>query len=193
MIKSSFAAFTTKFNGITDRIITEVKLTEAFDPKHPPSPTPPLITSGALWDTGATRSVITPSIAKALGVVPTGTVTVNSAHGSNQCNTYLVNVYLPNQVAIYGVLVSECQDTPHFGAIIGMDIIAMGDLSITNVNGKSVMSFRIPSIHTIDYVAQADALRVQTQGRRVISGPRVGRNDPCPCGSGKKYKKCCST
>lgn len=23
------------------------------------------------------------------------------------------------------------------------------------------------------------------------SGTRVGRNDPCPCGSGKKYKKCC--
>ena len=20
---------------------------------------------------------------------------------------------------------------------------------------------------------------------------KVGRNDPCPCGSGKKYKKCC--
>ncbi len=20
---------------------------------------------------------------------------------------------------------------------------------------------------------------------------RIGRNDPCPCGSGKKYKKCC--
>ena len=25
----------------------------------------------------------------------------------------------------------------------------------------------------------------------VHEGPRVGRNDPCPCGSGKKYKKCC--
>ena len=23
------------------------------------------------------------------------------------------------------------------------------------------------------------------------AAPRVGRNDPCPCGSGKKYKKCC--
>jgi preprotein translocase subunit SecA len=23
------------------------------------------------------------------------------------------------------------------------------------------------------------------------SAPRVGRNDPCPCGSGQKYKKCC--
>ena len=22
-------------------------------------------------------------------------------------------------------------------------------------------------------------------------GPKVGRNDPCPCGSGKKYKSCC--
>lgn len=21
--------------------------------------------------------------------------------------------------------------------------------------------------------------------------PKVGRNDPCPCGAGKKYKKCC--
>jgi SEC-C motif-containing protein len=25
----------------------------------------------------------------------------------------------------------------------------------------------------------------------VNTGPEVGRNDPCPCGSGKKYKKCC--
>ena len=25
----------------------------------------------------------------------------------------------------------------------------------------------------------------------VRSGDKVGRNDPCPCGSGKKYKKCC--
>jgi len=26
---------------------------------------------------------------------------------------------------------------------------------------------------------------------RVAGGQKVGRNDPCPCGSGKKYKKCC--
>jgi len=25
----------------------------------------------------------------------------------------------------------------------------------------------------------------------VVLGPQPGRNDPCPCGSGKKYKKCC--
>ena len=26
----------------------------------------------------------------------------------------------------------------------------------------------------------------------VRTGPKVGRNDPCPCGSGKKYKHCCA-
>ena len=24
-----------------------------------------------------------------------------------------------------------------------------------------------------------------------VAGKKVGRNDPCPCGSGKKFKKCC--
>lgn len=34
----------------------------------------------------------------------------------------------------------------------------------------------------------ADIPKVETV---VHDGPRIGRNDPCPCGSGKKYKKCC--
>jgi len=25
----------------------------------------------------------------------------------------------------------------------------------------------------------------------VVSDKNIGRNEPCPCGSGKKYKKCC--
>ncbi len=35
---------------------------------------------------------------------------------------------------------------------------------------------------------QAGTQKVETV---VHEGPRIGRNDPCPCGSGKKYKKCC--
>jgi preprotein translocase subunit SecA len=27
--------------------------------------------------------------------------------------------------------------------------------------------------------------------QQVVRGDKVGRNDPCPCGSGKKFKKCC--
>ncbi len=30
-----------------------------------------------------------------------------------------------------------------------------------------------------------------SKAKPVRSGPKVGRNDPCPCGSGKKYKHCC--
>ncbi len=31
----------------------------------------------------------------------------------------------------------------------------------------------------------------QKRSRTIVKGEKIGRNDPCPCGSGKKYKKCC--
>jgi preprotein translocase subunit SecA len=31
----------------------------------------------------------------------------------------------------------------------------------------------------------------ESKQQTVVKGEKVGRNDPCPCGSGKKYKKCC--
>ena len=37
----------------------------------------------------------------------------------------------------------------------------------------------------------AGASGLQRQPVRVAAGKKVGRNDPCPCGSGKKFKKCC--
>jgi hypothetical protein len=39
-----------------------------------------------------------------------------------------------------------------------------------------------------------DALRTAyptTAKQPLVKGKKLGRNDPCPCGSGKKYKKCC--
>ena len=33
--------------------------------------------------------------------------------------------------------------------------------------------------------------KLEKSSHTVIKPPKVGRNDPCPCGSGKKYKKCC--
>jgi uncharacterized protein YecA (UPF0149 family) len=48
--------------------------------------------------------------------------------------------------------------------------------------------------------AEEEAIRRASQERakdpdkyKLKSGESVGRNDPCPCGSGKKYKKCCGT
>ena len=33
--------------------------------------------------------------------------------------------------------------------------------------------------------------KIKGNGNLVVNHKKVGRNDPCPCGSGKKYKKCC--
>ena len=40
-----------------------------------------------------------------------------------------------------------------------------------------------------DIVSEAAAAGEKAKPIRV--GPKVGRNDPCPCGSGQKYKQCC--
>ena len=37
----------------------------------------------------------------------------------------------------------------------------------------------------------SDLESLQNRPEQVIAEPKVGRNDPCPCGSGKKFKKCC--
>jgi preprotein translocase subunit SecA len=36
-----------------------------------------------------------------------------------------------------------------------------------------------------------EASEAMSKAKPVKTGPKVGRNDPCPCGSGKKYKQCC--
>jgi preprotein translocase subunit SecA len=42
-----------------------------------------------------------------------------------------------------------------------------------------------------DVVSEAAAAAAAEKARPVRTGPKVGRNDPCPCGSGKKFKHCC--
>jgi uncharacterized protein YecA (UPF0149 family) len=45
----------------------------------------------------------------------------------------------------------------------------------------------------LDHVLAELPAQIETSsasGFTVRAGKQVGRNDPCPCGSGKKYKKC---
>ena len=94
---------------------------------------------------------------------------------------YLVNIRLPNQVGFLQWRVTK-QDLPSkTDVLIGMDVIGVGDFAVTHKDGKTVFSFRCPSIARIDFVEKSSA----------TGEPFVGRNSPCPCGSGKKYKRCC--
>jgi preprotein translocase subunit SecA len=43
----------------------------------------------------------------------------------------------------------------------------------------------------VSEAANAVEAQAKAKTRPVRTGPKVGRNDPCPCGSGKKYKNCC--
>lgn len=185
---SPFHAFTIAYNGLTNRIVTAIKVSEAFDPASPPVPAPQLVDTIALWDTGATRSVLTSVMVARLGLVPVGKTNVNHAGGSEERSTYMVNFFLPNNVMASGILVTDCSAiVGDFGAIIGMDIITFGDFSITNADGRTRMSFRTPSLEAIDYVVAAN--------RQKFAG--VPRNAPCPCGkhgsdgSPVKFKRCC--
>jgi|ADurb_H2B_01_Slu_FD_contig_31_2111522_length_542_multi_2_in_0_out_0_1 hypothetical protein len=38
---------------------------------------------------------------------------------------------------------------------------------------------------------RAELTKEYKRSKTVVNEVKVGRNDPCPCGSGKKYKKCC--
>ena len=38
---------------------------------------------------------------------------------------------------------------------------------------------------------QKELFKEQKLSGTVVKGKKIGRNDPCPCGSGKKYKHCC--
>jgi len=38
---------------------------------------------------------------------------------------------------------------------------------------------------------QLGSARLEGRNQLIRKSPKIGRNDPCPCGSGKKYKKCC--
>jgi uncharacterized protein YecA (UPF0149 family) len=42
-----------------------------------------------------------------------------------------------------------------------------------------------------DLQAEEEMLKKAEKVKPIQGGEQPGRNDPCPCGSGKKYKKCC--
>lgn len=104
-----------------------------------------------VWDTGATGSCITQRIVDDLKLTPIGKSQISTANGLKIVNTYLVDVGLPNNVIIPNIVVSCADLGSDLDLLIGMDIISLGDFAITNVNGRTTFSFRLPSICVIDF------------------------------------------
>lgn len=143
----------------------------------------------AIWDTGATNSVITRSAATDLGLIPVSKAVVNGVHGSNEVNVYYIDITLNNDQINLQIPVTECAELStdlETRFLIGMDIIHRGDFAITNHSGKTVMTFRVPSLQPIDFV------RGIKEANPFVKEKMPSRNDLCPCGSGRKFKNCCA-
>lgn len=60
------------------------------------------------------------------------------------------------------------------------------------LDAKADWLYKLPQWNDILTAEQIKEIRKDFMlSKTVIKGDKVGRNDPCPCGSGKKYKKCC--
>jgi uncharacterized protein YchJ len=56
----------------------------------------------------------------------------------------------------------------------------------------SVMGMHHPDLEEWKQVVQEREARYRKHSSSIkVATPKVGRNDPCICGSGKRYKKCC--
>jgi len=146
---ADFRAFTVKGNGSFRQLVTKCGITPLRKGNQPN-----IVYYNAIWDTGATSTVITSKVAKDLKLKPTGTATNIHAGGVSQVPTYLVDIYLPNGICVKEISVSEVVLAGDIEILIGMDLISLGDFSFTNVNGKSCFSFRFPSVKEIDYVLE---------------------------------------
>lgn len=183
MNNKDFHAFTTKYGGRANVLACKIKLSFPFDLKTNKKPHQ-LTECNAIWDTGATSSVVTKAMAKKLNLKPTGKTEVRNTSGKEVKNTYLINIYLPNKVGLSFLRVVECKElVGGFDFLIGMDVIGIGDFAITNVNNKTTLSYRVPSIETIDYVALAESQRVMRAKMSKISKEKIARE------KGKKSSK----
>ena len=178
-------SFTAKHNGLANALVDEIGVYSAFLPSSPPKKYSDIKKFRAIWDTGATNTVITERVVKECKLKHTGLTQVHTVGGTKRAHTYLVSVFLPNNVVFGQLKVTQGKIYGQADVLIGMDIISQGDFAVTNAEGKTTHSFRYPSVECIDFVEQS------RKQRTVKEPPKVGRNDPCPCGSGKKYKHCC--
>lgn len=182
-------SFTVKYGAIVPVLHTEVMVTQNAG-KSVEQAIADSKAFKAIWDTGATNSMITQNVVDQCGLKPTGITEIFTASGAAQTETFLVDIFLPNKVIAPDIKVSRGDI---FGAdmLVGMDIISRGDFAVTTNAGRTVFSFRMPSLTQIDFIHRAEPNPPKPENRSAPRPQKVGRNAPCPCGSGKKYKKCC--
>jgi hypothetical protein len=109
----------------------------------------------ALLDTGADVSCVSSQVVSLLSLQAIGKSFTRTASGFIPVTYHYINIVLPKGIVFNNLLVSEFTGAPSFDMLIGMDIIAQGDLAITSENGNTVVSFRKPhGVPHIDFAVK---------------------------------------
>jgi len=137
-------AITYRFNGSARKITTPIGVS---------MPNGNLLEFIAVWDTGATNSVITFDVAKRLNLCPEGSIVVNGVTGSQSVDTYLVTFTLPNGFS-KDIFTASCSVAIGCDVLIGMDIISNVDLAITSGSHGTTFSIKTPHGNEIDFSSQ---------------------------------------
>ena len=70
-----------------------------------------------------------------------------------------------------------------------------GGMESDDACGGCGLFFKAPEFASAPGISDRAPVRAVSEGLKGgkpdRNRPKVGRNDPCPCGSGKKYKNCC--
>ncbi len=137
--------FNKRYESVANAITTECDIYASNSEQKP------YHTMRAAWDTGSTNSVISLEIAQALGLKPIGEATVGGFGGGSTTPTFLVDIGLPTQDVVLELEVIGNDAMEDYDVLIGMDIISLGDIAITNKDEKTTFAFRIPSTEEISF------------------------------------------
>ena len=108
--------------------------------------------SMALIDTGATGTCISRRFAIEAQLRPFGRTKIRGFDKISIVPIYIVDLLLPNGIIFPNMEVAEYKSETNFDCIIGMDILRLGDMALTNAKEETVFSFRIPPAEThIDF------------------------------------------
>lgn len=175
-------ALTYRFNGIKNEIITDVKVKNGMTDQQ-------LSTKG-LWDTGAQNSAITKKAAQKLGLVGLQKVNIRGVHGVKEVDVFFIEIFLNNENITVPCRVTECDELSNDGSVdllLGMNVISNGDFVISNHAGNTVMTFRVPSLETFDFVEEMKEFNRILKIHEIEIKKGIDR---CPCKSGKAFKNC---
>lgn len=143
----------------------------------------------ALWDTGATITCISHELASLLKLTRVDQTSITGANNIPfKADVYCVQLQLGKYNIPYHLVAALPMEMTGHDLIIGMDIISQGDFSISNYEGKTVITFRTPSLQRIDYTDELN------EYKRCLNVHKININkhtpDKCACGSGRLFDNC---